>query len=311
MGKDVKWCDYFKDNRRYADIINGVLCEGQQVVSQGDLTELDTRSKAKSRDLVCKAAIGVNFSIIGIENQDEVDYELPVRIMEYDVNRYRQQITSISKDIRANSKDLWPGEYMYGFKKDSQLYPVITIVLYAGSEPWDGPKSLREMINFTDIPDSIKELVQDYRIKVVDIRRLTDTSMFQTDVAKVFDFIRFSEKWDELYQLVSSDSYYQNMDEEAYEVVAKYANIRKEGTVKMNEFRGKDGKFDMCKGIKDLMENSKEEGREEGRSLGAAQERQNIITNMLEMNKDIEEICAIVKCDVEYVQKIIRDIEGK
>ena len=95
------------------------------------------------------------------------------------------------------------------------------------------------------------------RCKVVDIRRLIDTNMFQTDVAKVFDFIRFSEKWDELYQLVSSDSYYQNMDEEAYEVVAKYANIGKEGTVKMNEFRGKDGKFNMCKGIMDLMENSK------------------------------------------------------
>ena len=34
MGKDVKWCDYFKDNRRYADIINAVICKGQQVVSQ-------------------------------------------------------------------------------------------------------------------------------------------------------------------------------------------------------------------------------------------------------------------------------------
>lgn len=188
------------------------------------------------------------------------------------------------------------------------MHPVTTIVLYAGSEPWDGPESLHEMVDFTKIPNSIKELVQDYRINVVDIRRLTDTSIFKTDVAKVFDFIRFSEKWDELYRLVNSDSYYQNMDEDAYEVVAKYANIKKEGNVKINEYKGKDGKVNVCKGIQDLMDYSKAEGREEGRSLGVEQERRNIITNMLKRNKSIEEICDIVECDVAYVQKIIQTI---
>ena len=73
MGKDVKWYDYFKDNRRYADIINAVAC---------------------------KVAMGVDFAIIGIENQDEIDYELLVRIMEYDVTRYRQQIAAINKAVR-------------------------------------------------------------------------------------------------------------------------------------------------------------------------------------------------------------------
>lgn len=73
MGKGVKWYDYFKDNRRYADIINAAAC---------------------------KAVMGVNFAIIGIENQDEIDYELPVRIMEYDVTRYRQQIAAINKAVR-------------------------------------------------------------------------------------------------------------------------------------------------------------------------------------------------------------------
>ena len=28
MGKDVKWSEFFEDNRRYADIINGVICKG-------------------------------------------------------------------------------------------------------------------------------------------------------------------------------------------------------------------------------------------------------------------------------------------
>ena len=37
----------------------------------------------------------INFAIVGIENQDEIDYEFPVRIMEYDVARYRRQISDI------------------------------------------------------------------------------------------------------------------------------------------------------------------------------------------------------------------------
>ena len=36
MEKDVMWYDYFKDNQRYADVINGVGCNGQQIVSQED-----------------------------------------------------------------------------------------------------------------------------------------------------------------------------------------------------------------------------------------------------------------------------------
>jgi len=157
MGKDVKWSVFFEDNRRCADIINGVMCEGQQIVSQEDLAELDTKSKTKFRDVVRKVALGVNFAIIGIENQDEVDYEFPVRIMEYDVASYRRQISTIRKEIRENrgrlekGKKLKPGEYMYGFKKDSSLKPVTTIVLYAGVEPWDGPERLHEMIDFTDM----------------------------------------------------------------------------------------------------------------------------------------------------------------
>lgn len=309
MGKDVKWYDYFKDNHRYADIINGIGCKGQQIVLHENLVELDTRSRGRARDLICKVALGMNFAIVGIENQDEVDYEFPVRMMEYDATRYRQQVSKISKVVRKKQEELNAGEYMYGFKKESRLYPVVTFILYAGVEPWDGPLCLHDIIDFTDIPDSLRDLVQDYRIKVIDIRRLEDTSIFKTDVRQVFDFIRCAEDWDALYNLVSGDEYYQKMDEEAYEVVAKYANINDE-VVKVDEYKREDGRINMCKGIYDLMENSKaegrEEGREEGRGLGAEQERRNIILNMLNMNKPIEEICAIVGCDAEYVEKIKR-----
>ena len=40
MGKDVEQKSFFEDNRRYADIINGIGCGGVQVVKDTDLTEV-------------------------------------------------------------------------------------------------------------------------------------------------------------------------------------------------------------------------------------------------------------------------------
>ena len=276
-----------------------VGCKGQQIVSHEDLTELDTRSRKKARDLVYKAAMGVNFAIVGIENQEEVDYSLPVRILEYDAVRYRQQVSTISKEVRKNIKGLKAGEYMYGFKKENRLYPIVTFILYAGIEPWDGPECLHDIIDFTDIPESIKELVQDYHIKLIDIRRLEDTEIFKTDVRQVFDFIRYAENKEELYRLVNSDSYYQHMDADAYEVVAKYAKLE-DGTVKMDEYKRKDGKVDVCKGIRDLMEDSKREGIKEG----IKEEREELITKMLKKGVTVADICELTELDTEYVEKI-------
>lgn len=76
-------CIFFSDNERYADIINGIGCDGVPFVRGKDLQELDTkvnfgrikrqgrREKGKKtfyRDLVRKTPFGVSFAIIGIEN---------------------------------------------------------------------------------------------------------------------------------------------------------------------------------------------------------------------------------------------------
>ena len=73
MGKDVEWKTFFEDKRRYADVINGVGCGGKQVVKDTDLTDVDSISKKKERDLIRKVALGINFVFVGIENQEEKD----------------------------------------------------------------------------------------------------------------------------------------------------------------------------------------------------------------------------------------------
>lgn len=266
MKKDNCWKMYLEDNSRYADIINGIGCRGRQVVAGTDLEETDTESQGKARDLLRRVAFGVNFLIVGIENQETVDYKFPLRNMNYDVIGYQKEAKKIRKNIRKNPINLKPGEYLYGFKKDSKIHPQITFVLYTGEEPWDGPLCLHDILDFSDIPEELQEMVSDYRINVIDIPRWENTDVFQTDVRFVFEFIKCAKDKKALHRLVTEHPYYQSMDEDAYEVVTKYTNATQ--LVDMQKYEVEGGKKNVCKAIQDLMDDSREEGREEGRKSG-------------------------------------------
>ena len=306
MEKDVEWKSFFEDNHRYADIINGIGCGGVQVVKDTDLTEVDTASKKKSRDLLRKAALGMNFVIVGIENQDEKDYELPLRNMHYDVTNYQKQMAKIRKEIRENAKGLEAGEYMYGFKKDSKLNPLVTFVLYTGKEAWEGPNYLHDMLDFSDVPDKLREMVSNYKINVIDVRKFENTEVFRTDVKQVFDFIRCSEDKKKLVELVENDVYYTQMDEEAFDVVTKYTNSKE--LIKAKEYLLEGGKRNVCKAIRDLMDDSREEGIEQGREQGieqgVLQAKRHLVMNMLKEKEPIDKICRIVECDEDFVKQV-------
>lgn len=90
--------------------------------------------------------------------------------------------------------------------------------------------------------------------------------MFKTDVKQVFDFIRCAEDKKALAQLVEKDTYYQHMEEEAFDVVVNYANATELAAAK--DDYGKDGKVDMCTAIREMMADSREEGIRTGRAEG-------------------------------------------
>lgn len=273
MEEDVLSKEFYSVEERYADLINGIGFQGRQIVKKEDLSELDTQTgiwkmnfgrkkrkrRIRNKDLIRKAAFGVNFAVVGIENQEYIDYALPLRNMSYDVGEYERQASKIRKKVRKGERKLTKGEYLYGFAKDSKLHPVITFILYYGKEEWDGAKDLHGMIDFEGIPEEMKELVQNFNIHVVEVRKLKDTSIFQTDVRQVFDVIRFSEEPDKLKELVTENSAYQNMEEDAYDMIAAYTHV--EELISMKDFhRKKGGKVDMCGAIAGLIEEGKLEG---------------------------------------------------
>jgi hypothetical protein len=338
MGKDAGWSVFFSDERRYADLINGFALEGRQIVKETDVREMDTKLflkvpflrrnqfLGKFRDISRRIIFGINFVIVGLENQEEKDYAYPVRNMLYDAGEYEKQLSKIKKLVRRSSKPstqddagapeesshpakLSRGEYMYGFRRTDRLHPVVTFLLYAGEEPWDAPLDLWGILDFTDVPEEMKRYIQNYKVNLIDIRRLEDTSMLQTDVRHVFDFIRCSNDKTRLKDLVENEKYFQHMDEDAFDVTANYAHIN-ELDMSMEDYHAEGG-INMCKAIQEMIEDGRNEGRSEGYASGRndgyadGELKGKITIYVQELHLSPEEISQKLGVDTETVQKYL------
>ncbi len=147
-------------NDVFADIINGVLFDGKQVVSERALENVKDRSQYKfnniiheqERDLAKRwIPYKICFALYGLEHETGAEPYMPMRIIGYDGAAYRGQLTKRERD-RPN-------------------FPVITIVLYFGTKHWDQPRTLYECMN---IQENLKPFVSDYKINVVEIAFLDD-----------------------------------------------------------------------------------------------------------------------------------------
>ena len=330
MKKDVTKKRCLSDNERYADLINGVVFKGKQKIHAEDLLEMDTQTglwsdlrihgkrqhKQKYRDLIRKVAMGINFAVIGIENQEEVHYLMPLRSVAYDVAEYERQANIIKKKVRKE-KGIKKAEFLSGFKRESRLYPCITLVLFFG-ETWDGSKDLHGILDFTDIPEEMKEYVNNYQMHLLEIRKLENTEVFQTDLKQIFDFIRYAKDKEKLKELVENDPVYKEMDEDAYDMAVEYTNAKE--LIAVKGYYGKDGKVDMCEaltalikdgwkegkeeGIKEGKKEGKKEGIKEGIKEGLDEKTRQIVRNMLERGMADEDIIALAECRQELIEEV-------
>lgn len=157
---------------------------------------------------------------------------------------------------------------------------------------------MHELLDFTDIPEGLRELTPDYKINVIEIRKLENTELFQTDVRQVFDFIRCSEDKLRLRQLVERDAYYQSMEEDAFDVVVQYTKATE--LIGTKDYYGKDGKVDMCTAIKEMIA----DGRAEGRVAGIEEKTRSFVANMLRRGMEDADIMALAECELELIDEV-------
>ncbi|MBR3226765.1 MAG: hypothetical protein IKF78_15735 [Atopobiaceae bacterium] len=160
MGRaDVAARRYMADPARFADAFNYAIYGGEEVIVPNALTPLDSvslepgigrqRNSERRRDgLKLWQAMGdgrAAYALLGVEDQTAIHYGMPVRCMTYDALAYGDQIDGIRRKRRAQ-EGMTGAEWLSGMRKEDRLLPVVTLVLHFGSERWDGPRRLHEML---------------------------------------------------------------------------------------------------------------------------------------------------------------------
>jgi hypothetical protein len=140
--KDTATKKYMQDKETFADAFNFFLYGGRQVIDPGKLEPLDTASIAlpygdngkavsmqKYRDILKKLTVmrdgRATYLMLGIENQSEVHYAMPVRNMLYNAIQYANQVEEIAKTHKANKDSGSRAEFLSGFHKTDRISPVI------------------------------------------------------------------------------------------------------------------------------------------------------------------------------------------
>ena len=300
--KDNKTLEYFKDNRRFADLINARFFQGREVVKPEKLKEADkeliypwTQNGEKVlRDNVMKWMENTLLAVFVAEHQSKVDYHMVFRIMLGESLAYQQQWSRKKKEHRKKGDLKTGAELLSGMKKEEKFCPVLSLVVYYGKEPYDGATTLHEMLEWTEETGELVKYIPDYQINVFDYHNQKEFGEFHTELQLLFEFLQYASDKNALKKLLADRKKdYYNVDNETYYMIAMLTKSKELLEYSQN-YEGEEGQ-DMCQAIREMIEEGRAEGREE--------EKINVAKNLLDILSD-EVIAEKVGVDIEVVREL-------
>ena len=299
--KDISEKTFISLNDVFADIFNVLVFKGTDVIEEDSLTDVVVRSQYKAEDGklheeerdAAKLWKHHNFNLVlfGVENQTEVDGDMPFRVIGYDGAGYRSQ--------------------MLGNK--AERFPVVTIILYFGKKIWNKPLNLKgcfsQEVTDTREYQMLEEYVNDYKCHVFDIPRLSKETVkqFQSDFHVVAEYfvntytnkeyvpeervIRHVDEFLKLMSVLTGDNQYETMAKSE-----DFQKIKKKGGITMCnvlEYHKAEGRAE-----------GRAEGKEEGKAEGRVEERNTLIIRMYENKLTSEQIASITGLSIKEVEYI-------
>lgn len=267
-------------NDVFADIVNGLLFNGKQVVKENELKaesensiyKADGKLHEQERDVAKYWKNGeIRIALYGLENQTSIDSDMPIRVLSYDGAAYRNQLN---------------------LEKEQKRYPVITLVLYFGDARWKKPVTLFECLN---IPEKLKPFVNDYKINLFEITKLTDSqiSCFKSDFKVVADYFA---KRNKVPDYRGTNDVIKHVDE-FFKLMKVLTNDNTFETVYNENISKGTGGVTMDRFLNSVME----KGVQKGLTSGKAE----IIQEMIKKgNMSVEQIASILKLPVEKVREL-------
>ncbi len=281
MGKkDDAIVPFFKDKVHFADLFNGSLFDGEQLILPTELEIMDsvntelindkdkkTYSIKRFRDIVMKWNNKITLAILACEVQENVHHAMPVRNMLYDSLSYTNQIKELwGKLSEQEKRQSSRSEFLSHFRKDDFIYPVITIVFYYGDD-WDGNLDLHSMFNINDQTwvnkKILKKYIPNYHINLINPAKIEDLSVFKSDLQLIFGMLKYKDDKEKLFNFTKDNSsYFKSVCPQTAHAIGTFLNADR----LLDKILEKDEKEDtnMCKALDDLYNDGVEKGRLEG-----------------------------------------------
>lgn len=283
-------------NDVFADIVNGLLFKGRQVVKPQELESAQPIAQYKADDGVLHEEerdlskywikdTKIRISLYGIEHQSQVDSKMPFRVIGYDGAAYRTQLLA----KREKKEDQKEAE-----REAQKIVPVVTLVLYFGTDQnWTSPKNLKDLL---EIPEELEPYVSDYKINVFEIADLTDEEInrFHSDFRILARF--FARKKHDPEHAMDNREEIQHVDE----VLKLLSVLTGDSRYIRIPAQERKGIKDMC----DVADRIEKKGIAKGRAEGRAEGREEGEEKMSKLVSVLLE-----KQDYAAIQKVTEDPE--
>ena len=208
--RDLAQNEYFKNKLRFADVCNGILFRGKEVIRSEDLQEREAdvifynEQEQLGKIIVDKVMMwnGICISIIGIESQTKVDYSMIFRLLKEEALSYEKQWNG--KAMEWSRSDIPKKELNYEWSlegKNARFTPVLLVVIYFGiDKKWDGARCLYDML---DMSKDVEPYISDYKMNLFDFHDCSDFSVFKTENRLLFETLASCENKKKMYNFIS------------------------------------------------------------------------------------------------------------
>ena len=269
--------NYLSDKRRFADLINALLYGGRQVIKPEKLRriasdtyeDLDVKSlgdiperKARYDDLAMLYE-NIVLCIFLEENQESINYVVPIRDMGYITAQYQKQCTDIKREHDQQNDYKTFAEKSSGFCREDHLIPVYLIWLYHGEAPWDGPRSLKDMMDFGNDENGFSELFQDHVPHLICVNEIKDFDVFHTELRNLLEAISLRYKKAGI-KAICENERFRHIDAETLEAMSVLLNAPSLWNQRQKIENVERRDFDVCTGMKEWEEEIIEETLERG-----------------------------------------------
>ena len=194
---------------------------------------------------------------------------------------------------------------MSRFRKKDRLIPIISLVFYYGSEPWDGPVDLYDMFQLEGTKEEneiLEKYLPNYKINLVDAERLKDVEKFSDDLQVILTMLRYRDSKEELTDYINENKkFFQNVDYETSQAMKAFLNMKQIP----GEAEHKEEMIDMCKAIQEMYDDGVKDGIQKGK-IELLKEQ---IQRKLKKEKTPTQIAEELEESVEVIEKIIKEMQ--